>query len=182
MEYFSFYFLLLFPQHKLLFEKYILNACMYFTSQKLGVFHPQQHLIILYECQSQLEQAEPSLLCNLCKYTQLLVSCFFQFKGIDIFLISPRKHMLWILIQKCLDEYPQHIFHGDIRKIFTRYPTCCQVQQVFTTKISLSKTLLQKRGGYLQNIFLISLQKHILWYSLEVPQQGTSNEYCNMFL
>ena len=122
---------------------------MYFTSQKHGVFHPQQYLIILHECQSQLEQAEPSLLSNLCKYTQLLVSCFFQFKGTDIFLISPHKHMLWILIQKCLNEYPQHIFHGDIRKIFTQYPTCCQVQQVFTTKISLSKTELitaEKRG------------------------------------
>ena len=27
------------------------------------------------------------------------------------------------------------------------------------------------------NIFLISPQKHMLWYSLEVPHRGTSNEY-----
>ena len=32
------------------------------------------------------------------------------------------------------------------------------------------------KGGYLVNIF-ISPQKHMLWYSLEAPWQGTSNEY-----
>ena len=30
---------------------------------------------------------------------------------------------------------------------------------------------------YPHNIFLISQQKHMLWYSLEVPHQGASNEY-----
>ena len=29
-------------------------------------------------------------------------------------------------------------------------------------------------------IFLISQGKHMLWYSLEVPQRGTSNEYHNI--
>ena len=27
------------------------------------------------------------------------------------------------------------------------------------------------------NIFLISPRKHMLWYSLEAPQRGASNEY-----
>ena len=51
------------------------------------------------------------------------------------------------------------------------------------------------KGGYLVNIFLISPRKHMLWYSLEAPlsheniccgysleapQQGTSNEYHNI--
>ena len=27
------------------------------------------------------------------------------------------------------------------------------------------------------NIFLICLQKHMLWYSLEAPHRGASNEY-----
>ena len=31
--------------------------------------------------------------------------------------------------------------------------------------------------GYRDNIFLISPQKHVVWYSLEMPYQGASNEY-----
>ena len=38
---------------------------------------------------------------------------------------------------------------------------------------------LDKRG-YQANIFLISPQKHMLWYSLEVPRRGASNEYHNI--
>ena len=33
------------------------------------------------------------------------------------------------------------------------------------------------KRGYPHNIFLISPRKHMLWYSLEAPQQGASNEY-----
>ena len=33
------------------------------------------------------------------------------------------------------------------------------------------------KGGYPVNIFLISPQKHMLWYSLEAPRRGASNEY-----
>ena len=33
------------------------------------------------------------------------------------------------------------------------------------------------RRDHLRNIFLISPWKHMLWYSLEVPCWGTSNEY-----
>ena len=36
------------------------------------------------------------------------------------------------------------------------------------------------KRGYPHDIFLISQQKHMLWYSLEVPQRGTSNEYHNI--
>ena len=39
------------------------------------------------------------------------------------------------------------------------------------------------KGGYPVNIFLISPQKHVLWYTLEAPHQGASNEYSqHMFL
>ena len=39
------------------------------------------------------------------------------------------------------------------------------------------------KRGYPHNIFLISQRKHILWYSLEVPRRGASNEYPqHMFL
>ena len=41
------------------------------------------------------------------------VSFFFQSKSIDIFLNSPQKYMLWVLIRSALV-----IFHGEIRKIF----------------------------------------------------------------
>ena len=38
-------------------------------------------------------------------------------------------------------------------------------------------------GGYPVNIFIISPQKHMLWYSLEAPRRGASNEYPqHMFL
>ena len=33
------------------------------------------------------------------------------------------------------------------------------------------------KRGYPHNMFLISLQKHMLWYSLEAPRQGASIEY-----
>ena len=33
------------------------------------------------------------------------------------------------------------------------------------------------KRGYPHNIFLISLRKHMLLYSLEVPRRGASNEY-----
>ena len=33
------------------------------------------------------------------------------------------------------------------------------------------------KRGYPHNIFLISPQKHMLWYSLEAPQWSASNEY-----
>ena len=55
------------------------------------------------------------------------------------------------------------------------------------TALSLSYTSqiyigLDKRG-YQANGFLISKQKHMLWYSLEAPRQGASNEYPqHMFL
>ena len=39
------------------------------------------------------------------------------------------------------------------------------------------------KRGYPHNIFLISSRKHMLWYSLEAPCRGTSNEYPqHMFL
>ena len=51
---------------------------------------------------------------------------FFQSKSIDIYLISPRKHMLWVLIrrpwQDASNECHNICFHGEIRKIFTGYP------------------------------------------------------------
>ena len=33
------------------------------------------------------------------------------------------------------------------------------------------------KRGYPHNIFLISRRIHLLWYSLEVPHRGASNEY-----
>ena len=33
------------------------------------------------------------------------------------------------------------------------------------------------KSGFQVNIFLISPRKHMLWYSLEAPHQGASNEY-----
>ena len=39
---------------------------------------------------------------------------FFQSKSIDIFLISPQKHMLWYSLEAsrrdASNEYPQHMF------------------------------------------------------------------------
>ena len=51
---------------------------------------------------------------------------FFQSKSIDIFLISPWKRVLWVLISslgKALLMSTHNIcFHREIRKIFTLYP------------------------------------------------------------
>ena len=39
------------------------------------------------------------------------------------------------------------------------------------------------KGVYPVNIFLISPQKHVLWYTLEAPHQGASKKYSqHMFL
>ena len=55
-----------------------------------------------------------------------LVRQFFQSKSIDIFLSSPRKHMLWYLLEAPLwgasNEYPQHMFSWRNKKILTWYP------------------------------------------------------------
>ena len=40
----------------------------------------------------------------------------------------------------------------------------------------LSFSYIAKDEGYPHNIFLISLRKHMLWYSLEAPRRGASNE------
>ena len=39
------------------------------------------------------------------------------------------------------------------------------------------RTIATDKRGYPHNIFLISRQKHMLWYSLEAPQRGAFNEY-----
>ena len=44
----------------------------------------------------------------------------------------------------------------------------------------MSFVIAADKRGCQESIFLISPQKRILWYSLEVPQQGTSNEYYNI--
>ena len=59
--------------------------------------------------------------------TIALDKVLFQSKSIDIFLISPCKHMLWILIKSTLIGEvllmsTHNIFHGEIRNIFTWYP------------------------------------------------------------
>ena len=36
---------------------------------------------------------------------------------------------------------------------------------------------LNRRVFIMNDSFLISLRKHLLWYSLEVPCQGASNEF-----
>ena len=36
------------------------------------------------------------------------------------------------------------------------------------------------KSGYSVNIFLISSQKHMLWFSLEATRRGASNEYHNI--
>ena len=80
---------------------------------------------------------------KICGYPFYLELCrFFHLKSTDIFLISPWKHMLWVLIrstcvsmkthvvgthQKCLTEallMSTHniCFHGDIRKLLCGYP------------------------------------------------------------
>ena len=47
----------------------------------------------------------------------------------------------------------------------------------------LSVVIATDKRGYPHNIFFISPQKHMLWYSLEAPQPGASNEYSqHMFL
>ena len=56
-------------------------------------------------------------------------------------------------------------FRGDTRKILCCYPLLSRVMT------SLDKS------GYRVNSFLISWGKHMLWYSLEVPCWGISNEY-----
>ena len=43
-----------------------------------------------------------------------------------------------------------------------------------TGHIALDKALFQPKSIC---IFLISRQKHMLWYSLEAPRLGASNEY-----
>ena len=51
--------------------------------------------------------------------TWLQVRDFFQWKRTDICLISPWKHILWVLIRSTSlrYEYPQHMFSGRIRNI-----------------------------------------------------------------
>ena len=62
---------------------------------------------------------------------------------------------------------------------------CASLKQEWTCsnyRMSIVNIATDKRG-YPHNIFLISRQLHMLWYSLEVPRQGASNEYPqHMFL
>ena len=44
----------------------------------------------------------------------------------------------------------------------------------------MSESIVLDKSGYQVNIFFISQQKRMLWYSLEVPQRGASNEYHNI--
>ena len=58
--------------------------------------------------------------------TLLLLRCFFQSKSIDIFLISPRKHMFWYSFEAprrgATNEYPQHMFSLRNKKTINLIP------------------------------------------------------------
>ena len=45
------------------------------------------------------------------------------------------------------------------------------------SKVYVISSIAQDKRGFLDNIFLIPPQKQMLWYSLEAPHQGISNEY-----
>ena len=93
-------------------------------------------------------------------------------------------------------EYPDHLAH--MRSLITGFTVRFQNQLViknvsmymYIAKIFITKTCLYsfdplKPHFYIVNlgftgvyvIFRISAQKHILWYSLEPPRRGGSNEY-----
>ena len=57
------------------------------------------------------------------------------------------------------------------------------VHHIKCNRIIFSKYIATDKRGYPHNIFLISRRIHKLWYSLEAPCRGTSNEYPqHMFL
>ena len=58
--------------------------------------------------------------------TLVKIRPIFKLKRSDIFLISPQKHMLWYSLEVphrgTSNEYPQHMFHGELRKILCGNP------------------------------------------------------------
>ena len=69
---------------------------------------------------------------------------YFQPKHIHIYLLSPRKHMLWVLIRSASssNEYPQICSRGELRKIFVWYTIISRgmnaYQCMLTTLFSLT--------------------------------------------
>ena len=66
----------------------------------------------------------------------------------------------------------RHLYQVEFCSFIVRYPTAGA--SVYSGRISSFVLFFQPQ---IFNIFLNFLQKHRLWYSLEVPQWGTSNEY-----
>ena len=100
--------------------------------------------------------------------------------------------MSWVLIISASmgrsNDYPQHMF---LRRNKTKYSYSLVEKKTLTWTFMdiLHYKEPQIRGypehmfigldksGYQVHIFLISPRKHMLWYSLEMPRRGASNEY-----
>ena len=67
----------------------------------------------------------------------------------------------------------QNMFYVEIEKIISEL----YHQILLPNKYSGVSFIATDKRGYSHNSFLISLQKHMLWYSLEAPRRGASNEY-----
>ena len=92
----------------------------------------------------------------------LFVRCFFQSKSIDIFLISPRKHMLWVLIRSAS---ARHFKWVPTTYVFIEK----QEKYLPDTHRPMSEPLkCSTRAEHL-------LRESIWWYWLEVLCQCTKN-------
>ena len=93
----------------------------------------------------------------------LVKALFFSSKSIDIFLISPGKHMLWVLIRSAHNI----CFPGEIRKIFTGYPLyldLCQTSDITQTLNPQSAKFKHKRLKF-YTIFLFLFFPKNTWLS-----------------
>ena len=86
--------------------------------------------------------------------------------------------MLWVLIRGASNEYPQHVFMENWRKLSRNYHQILlpnKSSDFSILCIALDKALFPTKKI---SIFFLFLDENIsCGYSLEAPRRGTSNEY-----
>ena len=91
-----------------------------------------------------------------------MIRCFFQSKSIDIFLISPRKHMLWYSLeapwQGTSNEYLQYMFSSINKKNIYLGPV---VQSVVSLTSSLRVISLTVLVDSINNILIFFCWKNV---------------------
>ena len=104
-----------------LFWKSVCLAALFVVTQFVQWFSKHKQLLNPFTWVHELSKRKsPSS-----EETLLLIRRFFQPNSIYIFLISRRKHMLWVSLEAphrgASNEYPQHMFSSRNKKNFTWY-------------------------------------------------------------